>query len=65
MSIAYTIQGAAEAACVAQLVIIAAVKGNHLIARRIESDAAIDKVIILHTDLQAWAEKLPDFRATL
>lgn len=65
MSIAYSIQGAANAVAVAELVIIAAVKAEMLIARRVESEAAIDKAIILHTDLQAWAETLPNFRETI
>lgn len=58
--IAYTISGAAKAASVAESVIIEAVKGDALIARRIDGDSAV----ILHTDLQAWLEMMPDFRAT-
>lgn len=61
MGIAYTIMGAAEAASVDESVIIEAVKGNQLIARRIDAD----KAVILRTDIQAWLETMPDFRATI
>lgn len=65
MSIAYSIQGAAAAAAVTELVIIQAVKANLLIARRVPTGAPVDTAIILRTDLQAWAETLPNFRETI
>ena len=58
--IAFSIKGAAKAASVTESVIIAAVKANVLRARRIDGD----KAVILNTDIKAWLETLPDFRAT-
>ena len=65
MSIAYSIQGAAAAVAVTELVIIEAVKAKRLIARRVETGKPIDTAIILGTDLQAWAEELPNFKETI
>jgi len=61
MGIAYTIKGAAAAASVTESHIIEAVKASRLVARRIDADNAV----ILRSDIQAWVESLPDFRATL
>lgn len=52
--VAYTITGAAKSASVPEHIIKVAIRSGALIAREVDDD-----LIVLHTELQAWAEELP------
>lgn len=58
--VAYNIARAAKATEVTKATIVTAIQDGHLIGRRVEGT-----IIILRTDLHAWAESLPDYLLTM